>query len=226
MGRSDTPLFTSKNLINISMTETNSLTRQPSKLDYAAATQFKFNIIKLPKVEFFCTSVNIPGIQLGENTQSTPLTDIPHPGDKLTYSNLEMSFMVDENLENYREIHGWLTGLGFPRDHTQFETLVNAGSDRFPTSNATAKNRDAGRVQDQGYDIGAYYSDATLSILSSKNNPVLEVRFRDLYPTSLTGLSYDQQAGDTSYLTGGVSFNYLIYEFATVGSARTTETTT
>ena len=35
------------------MTELSSLTRQPSKLDYAAATQFKFNIIKLPKVEFF-----------------------------------------------------------------------------------------------------------------------------------------------------------------------------
>jgi len=226
LGRSDTPLFTSKNLINISMTETNSLTRQPSKLDYAAATQFKFNIIKLPKVEFFCTSVNIPGIQLGETLQPTPLKSIPIPGDKLSYSALNVSFLVDENLENYREIHGWLTGLGFPRNHTQFETLVNAGTDRFPTSNATAKNRDAGRTQDQGYDVGAYYSDATLTVLSSKNNPVLEVRFRDLYPTSLTGLSYDQQAGDTSYLTGDVSFSYLIYEFADVGAGRTTETTT
>ena len=208
------------------MTETNSLNRQPTKLDYAAATQFKFNIIKLPKVEFFCTAVNIPGITLGSTEQATPLVDIPIPGDKLTYSALSMTFMVDENLENYREIHGWLTGLGFPKNHTQFETLVNAGTDRFPTATATAKNRDAGRSEDQGYDVGAYYSDATLTILSSKNNPVLEVRFRDLYPTSLSGLSYDQQAGDTSYLTGDVSFSYNIYEFATVGSATTTETTT
>ena len=50
-----------------------------------------------------------------------------------------------------------------------------------------------------GFDV-AQYSDATLTILSSKNNPVLEVRFRDLYPTSLSVLSYDQQC-DTSYLT-------------------------
>ena len=208
------------------MTELNSLTRQPTKLDYAAATQFKFNITKLPKVEFFCTSVNIPGITLGETSQATPLKDIPIPGDKLTYSSLEVSFLVDENLENYREIHGWLTGLGFPRSHAQFETFINAGKDRFPTSNATAKSREAGKVDDVGFDVGAQYSDATLSILSSKNNPVLEVRFRDLYPTSLSGLSYDQQAGDTSYLSGSVSFNYNIYEFATVGSATTTETTT
>ena len=208
------------------MTELNSLTRQPSKLDYAAATQFKFNITKLPKVEFFCTSVNIPGITLGSTEQATPLKDIPIPGDKLTYGSLEVSFLVDENLENYREIHGWLTGLGFPRSHAQFETFINAGKDRFPTSNATANSREAGKVDDVGFDVGAQYSDATLSILSSKNNPVLEVRFRDLYPTSLSGLSYDQQAGDTSYLSGSVSFNYNIYEFATVGSATTTETTT
>ena len=102
------------------MTETNSLTRQPTKLDYAAATQFKFNITKLPKVEFFCTSVNIPGITLGETSQDTPLKTIPIPGDELTYGSLNVDFMIDENLENYREIHGWLTGLGFPKNHTQF----------------------------------------------------------------------------------------------------------
>jgi hypothetical protein len=208
------------------MTELNSLTRQPTKLDYAAATQFKFNITKLPKVEFFCTSVNIPGITLGETSQSTSLKDIPIPGDKLSYASLNVSFLVDENLENYREIHGWLTGLGFPRSHEQFETFINAGKDRFPTSNATANSRESGKVDDVGFDVGAQYSDATLTILSSKNNPILEVRFRDLYPTSLSGLSYDQQAGDTSYLIGDVSFSYQIYEFATVGSATTTETTT
>jgi len=208
------------------MTETNSFTRQPTKLDYAAATQFKFNITKLPKVEFFCTSVNIPGITLGETSQDTPLKTIPIPGDELTYGSLNVDFMVDENLENYREIHGWLTGLGFPKSHEQFETFINAGSDRFPTSNATANSREAGKVDDIGFDVGAQYSDATLSILSSKNNPVLEVRFRDLYPTTLSGLSYDQQAGDTSYLTGTVSFSYLIYEFANINDPRTVESTT
>ena len=208
------------------MTVTNTLQRQPTKFDYASPTQFKFQIQKLPKVEYFTTACNIPGISLNATVQPTPLADIPLPGDTISFNDLEITFLVDENLENYREIHGWLTGLGFPRSHEQFETFINAGKDRFPTSNATAKNRDAGRTEDVGFDVGAQYSDATLTILSSKNNPVLEVRFRDLYPTSLSGLSYDQQAGDTSYLTGDVSFSYNIYEFATVGSATTTETTT
>ena len=47
------------------MTTTNTYSRQPTKLDYASPTQFKFNIIKLPKVTYFCTQVNVPGVSLG-----------------------------------------------------------------------------------------------------------------------------------------------------------------
>ena len=77
------------------MTTINSLSRQPTKLDYASPTQFKFTILKLPKVEYFCTAVNIPGISLGDATQATSLKNIPIPGDKLTYEPLQMTFLVD-----------------------------------------------------------------------------------------------------------------------------------
>ena len=90
------------------MTTINSLSRQPTKLDYASPTQFKFSILKLPKVEYFCTAVNIPGIELSGTSQATSLKDIPIPGNKLTYEPLQMRFIVDENLENFQEIHGWL----------------------------------------------------------------------------------------------------------------------
>ena len=87
------------------MTTTSAIQRQPTKFDYASPTQFKFSILKLPKVEYFCTAVNIPGVGLGTDEQATPLKVIPTPGTVLTYGDLEMSFLVDENLENYREIH-------------------------------------------------------------------------------------------------------------------------
>ena len=82
------------------MTVTNSYLRQPTKLDYASPTQFKFSIIKLPKVEYFCTAINVPGISIGFSTQSTPLKDIPYPGEKISYQDLTMTFLVDENLQN------------------------------------------------------------------------------------------------------------------------------
>jgi hypothetical protein len=207
------------------MTVLNTFSRQPTKLDYASPTQFKFNIIKLPKVEYFCTAVNIPGISLGFIQQQTPLKDIPVPGEKLTYADLTMSFLVDENLLNYQEIHGWLTGLGFPRDHTQFDTLTNAGTNRFPTSKGSI-SREAGKVKYGAPNTGSTLSDATLLVLTNKNNPVTEVRFSDVFPISLSGLNYNQQATDIQYLTAEVTFKYKIYEFANVGASQTTEVTT
>ena len=207
------------------MTVTNSLSRQPTKLDYASPTQFKFSIIKLPKVEYFCTAANIPGISLGgAMSQVTPLKDVPLPGDKLTYEPLQMTFLVDENLENFQEIHGWLVGLGFPRDYSEFRNLVASGDDRFPAKNQSIST-EPGKVKYGSPNVGGTYSDATLTVLTSKNNPQLEVRFRNVFPTSLTGLNYDQQATDVEYLTATVSFNYEIYDFATVGSSTTSVTT-
>ena len=206
------------------MTVTNSLTRQPTKLDYASPTQFKFSILKLPKVEYFCTSVNIPGIELSGASQATPLKDIPIPGNKLTYEPLQMRFIVDENLENFQEIHGWLVGLGYPRDHSEFQNLLASGTDRFPGRSTAVKN-EPGKDRNATADTGGTYSDATLTVLSSKNNAQLEIRFRDVYPTGLTGLQYDQQANDVDYLTATVSFQYLVYDFATVGASTTTVTT-
>ena len=208
------------------MTITNSYTRQPTKLDYASPTQFKFQIIKLPKVEYFCTAANVPGINLGTAEQITPLKDIPLPGDRLQYDTLTIQFLVDENLENYREIHGWLTGVGFPKNYEQFQTLQGASTDRFPSTQNTGTSKEIGEIKKATQDDGGLYSDATLMILTSKNNANLEVIFRNIYPTSLSGLDYNQQATDVDYLTATVTFEYAIYEFATVGNKVTTETTT
>jgi hypothetical protein len=207
------------------MTTKKAIDRQPTKFDYASPTQFKFNITKLPKVEFFCTTVNLPGINLGGTmVQETPLKDIPLPGDKLTYSPLTMDFLVDENLENYREIHGWLVGLGFPTDRKEFRDLLGSGTDRFPTSTGANQLTDPGKVKYKATDTGAVYSDATLNILTSKNTSNIEVRFSDVFPTGLSGLQYDTAATDVQYLTATVTMQYKIYEFAT-GSGQTTVTT-
>ena len=207
------------------MTTTNAYSRQPTKQDYADPTKFKFSIIKLPKVEYFCTQVNLPGVSISDNyTQPTPFRDIPLPGEKLRYEPLSVTFLVDENLENYQEIHGWLRGLGFPGGHEEFKKLLDGGADRFPTSK-NSKLGDAGRPKFSAPDTGGIFSDATLSILTSKNNPVTEVRFRDCFPISLSGLSYDQQATDTNYLTATVTFEYKLYDFAPVGASTTTITT-
>ena len=59
-------------------------------------------------------------------------------------------------------------------------------------------------------------SDSVLTILTNKNNPVVECRFRDVFPTSLSGLTYSQNQSDVEYLTASVTFKYTIYEIVTL----------
>ena len=206
------------------MTTTNALSRQPTKLDLASPTQFKFQILKLPKVEYFCTAVNLPGLSLNTVQQPTPLADIPLPGEKLSFGDLEMTFMVDENLENYQEKSAWLFGLGFPKSRTQFANLVEAAKDRFPTNGKDSQTTDAGKVKYGAQPIGPVFSDATLNILSSKNRANIEVRFNNVFPVSLSGLQFTQQATDVDYLSATVTFQYKLYEFAAKNASTTTTT--
>ena len=208
------------------MTTTNAYSRQPTKFDYASPTQFKFQLQKLPKVEYFTTACNIPGISLSSALQPTPLKDIPLPGDTVEFNDLEITFLVDENLENYREIHGWMYGIGFPKDRKQYSALVDANKDRFPTTGKDSQSTDAGKVKYGAMPIGPIFSDATLNVLTSKNTANIEVRFSDVFPTALSGLNFDQQADDVNYLTATVTFKYKIYEFALKGANRTTNTVT
>ena len=199
------------------MTETNVNLRAPEKLDYASPIQFRFKCTKLPEVEFTCQTANIPGISLGGAIQSTPLVDIPIPGDKISFQSLDINFLVDENLNNYKEIHDWLLGIGFPQNHTQFQNLQATGQDRFPGS--TRSTAVTGSSTPQPLKEGGTYSDATLTVLNSKNIAKTEIRFQNLYPTSLGSLSYDVKLTDVDYLQASVSFAYMYYEIVQVSTS-------
>jgi len=194
-------------------TTTNMLARQPTELDYADPTKFKFSITKLPKVEFFTTQANIPGINLGESIFPTPFKQVPVMGDDLTFDNLEIEFIVDAQLENYRELHQWLVGIGFPKARTQFSSFRRDEAQTFPTVESVK-----GDVTNPGTPSGiqAMFGDATLTVMSAKNNPVMEVRFSDMYPVALSGLSFNQQETDVTYLTATATFTYKLYEMFTI----------
>ena len=194
-------------------TSTSPLSRQPTQLDYVSPTQFKFNIHQLPKVEFFCTDANVPAISLGEAVYPTPYKEIPVMGDTLTYDNLSISFIVDENLENYIEMHDWLTAIGFPKNRNQFSTFRSSTASTPIATQGTSD--DIGDVQPATSARGMF-GDAILTVLTNKNNPVVEVRFQDIYPVALGALDFTQTSTDVEYISVTADFSYKIYDIVTL----------
>ena len=193
-------------------TASSPLARQPDQLDYASPTQFRFGIKQLPKVEFFTINANLPGISATPIDFATPYKPIPIMGETLSYSDLTITFIVDEYLENYQSLHAWMTGYGFPSNREEFRTF------RDVTSNTPAKTPATPSVDMLGNATPdkAMYSDAFLMILTNKNNRVLNVNFHNVFPISISGLDYTQGATDVEYITCEATFQYQIYKFESV----------
>jgi len=194
-------------------------TSQPTVLDYATQTQWRLAFNRIPKTTWFCTAANIPGIQLGEATYPTPMADMFVTGDKLTFETLNITFLVDEELQNYREIWDWLVGIGAPKHHPQWSETLSKGDGLTTTFNAIGSD-DEMTIRDRSVTKATsteknLYSDANLIIYSSKNTPKVEVLFKDMFPTSLSGLDYSQEATDVEYFKATATFRYMYYEFAT-----------
>ena len=55
------------------------------------------------------------------------------------------------------------------------------------------------------------YTSAVLTLLSSSMNPTMEIHFKEIFPTSLSGISFDSTTTDPVYQQATVSFNYTSY---------------
>ena len=55
------------------------------------------------------------------------------------------------------------------------------------------------------------YTTAVLTLVSSSMNPTMEIHFKDIFPTSLSAISFDSTTTDPVYQVATISFNYTEY---------------
>ena len=173
--------------------------------NFLSPTGFKFILTRCPKVSFFANSANIPSLTMGNATQPTYLKDIPIPGDKPEYGDFTLRFIVDENLENYLQIHKWIRGLGYPESLKEIFDLQKEDVKGAP------------KREKIGMDI---YSDGTLQVLNSSYNPQFNVVFNDMFPIDLSALEFDATGTDIEYFTAEVTFKYTIYNIEDIQGNR------
>lgn len=159
---------------------------QPNNINFLSPLGFRFVLKRAPNLNFFCTDVNIPSMTLGYIELPTPFKIIELPGDKLDFGDLNVTFKVDENLENYLEVYNWLLALGFPDDFGQYKRL---------------NDKNAG-------DKEGIYSDGTLYVLNSVMVPTMEITFQDLFPVAISDINFTSTDTDVNYVTNTATFKY------------------
>ena len=174
------------------------ITNLPDNYNLLAPVSFKFQIRKVPTVTYFCQTANIPGVSLGEVTRATPFVDIAVPGDKVSYDDLSIAFLVDEDMANYIEMVDWIKNLGNTSDpKNQYGKFKN--------------------ITDSGFaEKDVKVSDCSLTILTNNMNANKDIVFFDCWPTSLSELSLETVADSIEPMQATATFKYRDFEIKKV----------
>tara|TARA_Y100000034_G_C6858651_1_gene390524 strand:- start:175 stop:729 length:555 start_codon:yes stop_codon:yes gene_type:complete len=157
--------------------------RQPTNTNYLLSTGFRFVLQRIPAVTYFCQSCNLPSFAFSEILQPTRFINVKHPGRNYDFGDLDIGFIVDEDMVNYLEIHNWMKEIGNVEDDSEYLERTNK-----------------------------HFSDASITILNSAMLPNLTVNFKNVFPKALSGIDFNSTASDSEPLIVTATFTYTSFE--------------
>ena len=166
----------------------------PSNRNFLSPLNFSFRIKKTPNVNFFIQKVNLPEIFVPNLEVKNEHVNAPYPGEHLSYGDLKLEFMVDEDLLNYLEIHNWIIGYGKPKSYQQYKDIASV----------------------KPYTGEGIISDISLIITNSVHYANYEVVYTDAFPVRLSGLQFRTNDADINFLTAEATFKYTYYDIVSL----------
>ena len=165
--------------------------KTPDNLNYLSNISFRLTMLDSPNITWFCQAATVPGVSIEGIDVFTPHATIPFAGNKVSFEELTVRFIVDEHMKNWVEIYDRIIAMGLAEGHEKYRLL-----------------KDSNPVHPRG----GGYSTIVLTILTSAMNPQMEFHFYDAFPISISALDFDSSAGDVEYFTATTSFRYTNYE--------------
>ena len=164
---------------------TKALDRHPDNENFLQPTSFRFVLSRTPEVVYFCQNVSVPNISVNATDilNQFPTTAIADP--KMNFEPLSLTFMVNEDLGNWKEIFDWMKSFSI-------------NSEKYnPDIQTDPRN---------------YQTDGTLVILNSNSRPQASITFKNMFPTTLGEI--DMSASDVGVdpVSATVTFRYDTYD--------------
>jgi hypothetical protein len=135
--------------------------------------------------ELNCQKANLPGCTIPDTNQPTIFgTTIPVPTMQFNYETLNVEFIVDSELENWKSLYSWM------------RNMANISTD--DTNNLAYQD---------------WHHEATLSLFDPATGcSSLVVTFRYIVPTNLSGLIFQADSADAIVQKATCRFKFSYYE--------------
>ena len=168
------------------------LSTTPENKSFLSNNKFEFVLDRIPNLTFFVQSINVPSVTLVSTIVPSPTTSLAIPGNQLSFNEVTIGFIVDEDMESWYELYNWMYQLGNPESFNKRGDLTGE-----PGS------------------FTHIYSDASLLIKTNSNNPNKKITFYDMYPTDISELQFTTIDTGQDFLSASATFAYNYFNFDT-----------
>lgn len=172
----------------------------PDNLNILREKNFKaqLTVSRLPTVNFFATTITIPGFTVGEIPRRGLNKLIPEPSNAAEKDPLTVQFMVDEDMSNWLEIYNWILGMTFPESFKQSCEWIESQEGALGESHP-------------------YKSMLRMLVLKNSMFPNIALDFHNAFPIALEGFDFTAQGSDEDIFTS-VTFVYSHMTFERIGT--------
>ena len=80
---------------------------------------------RFPLTQYYSQTFQMPEIMLPSASVSNPLVRLPLAGEKMEYMPLTFTFIVDEEMKNYKELYSWMTSISFDTSNDKYTKYPN-----------------------------------------------------------------------------------------------------
>lgn len=168
------------------MTTNSFLTTIPQNTSILQTTRYTFVVPNLPFAKYFCQSINLPGVTSSEIEVATPYSSTYRHPTKMSFEPFSISFMIDEDLRVWEETYKWIVSLTRPESGKQY---------------IKARDKD-----------NSPYQDGMLTVNTNANVPNLRIKFKNVFPVSLSGIQFGTQNSADNTPTADLTFRYDFFE--------------
>ncbi len=152
-------------------------------INFPITTNFRFVCSELPLLSEVAQDITIPPVTLNPAEVFTRTGDYGQPGEKLSFTELDIGFSMDEYFDVYAEVFSWMNRMaGMPELQSVKES-----------------------------ERGILFADCEIILLDNAMRETRRFIFHDSWPTTMGALPLDV-AGEASTMKGIVTFQYLAME--------------
>ena len=95
---------------------------QPKNRNFLIPVGFKLDLEIFHGVDFFCQTASIPDLSMPIAEVNTPYRRVPIAGSGgVQFGDLNLRFIIDEDLKNYTSIHNWIRKFGLSEERSDSE---------------------------------------------------------------------------------------------------------